>query len=174
MSPSAFTSPPVCPEPVSYTHLDVYKRQVVAPRNIERACICPRRRPRIVQLRVGQRSAIIEAAGNQDQPAGQHCRCVAITGYIQRTSIQMCIRDSHCRARIELLGQLGHELRRPAADYLRDEIYELRAKQGHVQYRMLYFFHDRDVVVLAHALTKEDEIPREMCIRDRWTGLAIY
>jgi hypothetical protein len=28
---------------------------------------------------------------------------------------------AHCRARIELLGQLGHELRRPAADYLRDE-----------------------------------------------------
>ena len=57
-------------------------------------------------------------------------------------------------------GQFGHELRRPAADYLRDEIYELRAKQGHVQYRLLYFFHGREVVVLAHALTKEDEVPR--------------
>jgi phage-related protein len=67
---------------------------------------------------------------------------------------------ANCRARIELLGQFGHELRRPAADYLRDEIYELRAKQGHVQYRMLYFFHGREVVVLAHALTKEDEVPR--------------
>jgi phage-related protein len=67
---------------------------------------------------------------------------------------------THCRARIELLGQFGHELRRPAADYLQDGIYELRAKQGHVQYRILYFFHGREVVVLAHALTKEDEIPR--------------
>jgi phage-related protein len=67
---------------------------------------------------------------------------------------------THCRARIELLGKLGHELRRPAADYLRDGIYELRAKQGHVQYRMLYFFHGRGVVVLAHALSKEDEIPK--------------
>src|SRR3989440_5086668 len=46
---------------------------------------------------------------------------------------------AHCRARIELLTQFGHELRRPAADYLRDGIYELRAKQGHVQYRILYF-----------------------------------
>ncbi len=67
---------------------------------------------------------------------------------------------ANCRARIELLGQFGHELRRPAADYLRDGIYELRAKQGHVQYRLLYFFRGREVVVLAHALTKEDEIPK--------------
>jgi phage-related protein len=66
---------------------------------------------------------------------------------------------SHCRARIELLAQLGHELRRPAADYLRDGIYELRAKQGHVQYRILYFFHDRQVAILTHSLRKEEKIP---------------
>ena len=66
---------------------------------------------------------------------------------------------SNCRARIELLAQSGHELRRPAADYLRDGIYELRAKQGHVQYRLLYFFHGRQVAILAHSLTKEDTIP---------------
>jgi hypothetical protein len=66
---------------------------------------------------------------------------------------------AHCRARIELLAQMGHELRRPAADYLRDGIYELRAKQGHVQYRILYFFHGRQVAILAHSLTKEDAIP---------------
>ncbi len=64
----------------------------------------------------------------------------------------------NCRARIELLAQFGHELRRPAADYLRDGIYELRAKQGHVQYRLLYFFHGRQVAIVAHALTKEDEV----------------
>jgi phage-related protein len=66
---------------------------------------------------------------------------------------------AHCRARIELLAQLGHELRRPTADYLRDGIYELRAKQGHVQYRLLYFFHGREVALLAHSLTKQDTIP---------------
>lgn len=66
---------------------------------------------------------------------------------------------AHCRARIELLAQLGHELRRPAVDYLRDGIYELRAKQGHIQYRILYFFHERQVAILAHNLTKEDSIP---------------
>src|SRR5882762_1939601 len=66
---------------------------------------------------------------------------------------------AHCRARIELLAQFGHELRRPSADFLRDGIYELRAKQGHVQYRILYFHHGRNVAILAHSLTKEDEVP---------------
>ena len=66
---------------------------------------------------------------------------------------------ANCRASVELLAQLGHELRRPAADILRDGIYELRAKQGHVQYRILYFFHRRNVAILAHALTKEDQVP---------------
>ena len=62
---------------------------------------------------------------------------------------------AHCRARIELLAQLGHELRH----YLRDGIYELRAKQRYVQYRILYFFHECQVAILAHTLTKQDTIP---------------
>jgi len=66
---------------------------------------------------------------------------------------------ANCRARIEMLALFGHELRRPAADLLRDGIYELRARQGHVQYRLLYFFHGRNVAVLAHSLTKEDQVP---------------
>jgi len=66
---------------------------------------------------------------------------------------------ANCRAKIVLLSQVGHELRRPAADFLRDGIYELRAKQGHVQYRILYFFHGRNVAVLSHSLTKEDSVP---------------
>ena len=59
-----------------------------------------------------------------------------------------------CRARLELLGAQGHELRRPAADYLRDGIYELRARAGRVQYRMLYFFHGREAIVVSHGTTK--------------------
>jgi len=55
--------------------------------------------------------------------------------------------------------ELGHELRRPEADLLRDGIYELRARLGTVNYRILYFFHGRNVAVLAHAITKENEIP---------------
>lgn len=61
-----------------------------------------------------------------------------------------------CRARLGLLSEQGHELRRPAADYLRDGIYELRAKAGRVQYRMLYFFHGRQAVVISHGITKQE------------------
>jgi hypothetical protein len=44
-----------------------------------------------------------------------------------------------CLERIELLAQLGNELRRPLADILRDGVYELRMKVGKVNYRILYF-----------------------------------
>jgi len=64
-----------------------------------------------------------------------------------------------CVARLRRLAEVGHELRRPEADYLRDGLYELRARQGHVNYRILYFFHGRNVAILAHALTKEGVIP---------------
>jgi hypothetical protein len=64
-----------------------------------------------------------------------------------------------CVAAIERLAALGHELRRPLADHLRDGIYELRPKSGHVNYRILYFFHGRHVAVLANGLTKEREVP---------------
>jgi hypothetical protein len=40
---------------------------------------------------------------------------------------------ANCTGRINLLAASGYELRRPAADYLRDGIYELRAKHVHVQ-----------------------------------------
>lgn len=35
--------------------------------------------------------------------------------------------QAKCIERIDRLGELGHELRRPEADFLRDGIYELRA-----------------------------------------------
>lgn len=66
---------------------------------------------------------------------------------------------ANCVVAIERLAEFGHELRRPTADILRDGIYELRAKRGHVHYRILYFFHGRNVVVLAHGLTKKDRVP---------------
>jgi putative component of toxin-antitoxin plasmid stabilization module len=61
----------------------------------------------------------------------------------------------NCMARLKQLASLGHELRRPAADYLRDGIFELRAKKGHVQFRLLYFFHGRTVAVVAHGIVKQ-------------------
>ena len=73
-------------------------------------------------------------------------------------SLKAKARDK-CTARIVRLGQLGYELRRPEADYLRDGIYELRAAWQHVNYRILYFFHDREAVVLSHGFTKQRVVP---------------
>lgn len=74
--------------------------------------------------------------------------------------------DSHpekirekCLFRIRRLAALGHELRRPEADMLRDGLYELRVGlRGH-NYRMLYFYHGAVAAVLSHGLIKEDRVP---------------
>ncbi|MEZ6103920.1 MAG: type II toxin-antitoxin system RelE/ParE family toxin [Pirellulaceae bacterium] len=64
-----------------------------------------------------------------------------------------------CQVKLERLAELGHELRRPEADVLRDGIYELRVGLNHVNYRMLYFFHGNEAVVLSHGLTKRKKVP---------------
>jgi phage-related protein len=64
-----------------------------------------------------------------------------------------------CIALVDRLREAGHELRRPTADLLGDGIYELRGRVGNVNYRLLYFFHGRNLAVLAHSLTKEAAIP---------------
>jgi phage-related protein len=69
--------------------------------------------------------------------------------------------------RIERLRELGHELRRPEADLLRDGIYELRATTRGVHYRVLYFFHKQVAAVVAHGVVKEAAVP------DRDIDLAI-
>jgi phage-related protein len=65
-----------------------------------------------------------------------------------------------CIAAIGRLADFGHELRRPLADILRDGIYELRIRKGRVNFRILYFFHGKNVAILGHALTKEDKVPK--------------
>lgn len=64
-----------------------------------------------------------------------------------------------CRVRIERLRDLGHELRRPEADLLRDGIHELRIGFQGQNYRMLYFFHESVAAVLSHGLVKERAVP---------------
>jgi len=64
-----------------------------------------------------------------------------------------------CLVRLKRLEDLGHELRRPEADFLRDGIYEVRASYQGIHYRMLYFFHGRAAVVLTHGIVKEREVP---------------
>ena len=66
-----------------------------------------------------------------------------------------------CTERISRLAELGNELRRPEADFLRDGVYELRASFQGVHYRILYFFAGKAVVLLSHGLTKEREVPNK-------------
>ena len=65
-----------------------------------------------------------------------------------------------CHARISRLAELGYELiqNREEAAYLRNKIFELRVRRGHVNYRILYFFHGNEAAVLSHGLTKEGAI----------------
>ena len=65
-----------------------------------------------------------------------------------------------CVARLVRLEELGHELRRPEADLLRDGIYELRIGLQGLNYRILYFFHGNTAAVVSHGLTKERAVPR--------------
>src|SRR5260370_10571228 len=64
-----------------------------------------------------------------------------------------------CTVRIERLAALGHELRRPEADLLRDRTYALRIGLQHVNYRILYFFHGRHAAVVAHGFPKASKAP---------------
>ncbi|WP_243406896.1 type II toxin-antitoxin system RelE/ParE family toxin [Cuspidothrix issatschenkoi] len=50
---------------------------------------------------------------------------------------------ANCIARIEQLAEYGFELKRPAADFLRDGIYELRAKHIKVHIDFSIFFMDK-------------------------------
>ena len=64
-----------------------------------------------------------------------------------------------CLGKIERLSELGHELRRPEADLLRDKIYELRIGLQGINYRILYFFHGDIAAVLGHGIIKESAVP---------------
>ena len=67
--------------------------------------------------------------------------------------------QAKCLVKLGRLEELGHELRRPEADYLRDDIYELRVRFQSVNYRILYFFQGRTAAVVSHGIKKENEVP---------------
>jgi len=76
--------------------------------------------------------------------------------------------QAKCLLRVERLRELGHELRRPEADLLRDGIYGLRASLQGVNCRILYFFHGTVAAVVvnhvavrtvAHGIVKESAVP---------------
>jgi phage-related protein len=67
-----------------------------------------------------------------------------------------------CLARLDLLEEHGHELRRPHAEYLEGtDLYELRVKFHRVNLRMLYFFHEREAAVVSHGFAKEGKLPQK-------------
>ena len=75
--------------------------------------------------------------------------------------LQVVARD-RCLARLALLEEHGHELRRPHAEYLEaTDLYELRVKHHRVNLRMLDFFHGREAAVVSHGFAKEGKIPRK-------------
>src|SRR5574342_520268 len=86
----------------------------------------------------------------------ENAKTIPVLDWLDRLPVKA---QDKCRVRIERLRDLGHELRRPEADYLRDGIYELRVGLRGMNYRILYFFHGRVAAVLAHGLVKEREVP---------------
>lgn len=66
-----------------------------------------------------------------------------------------------CIAKIELMAEEGNQLRRPHCDLLEKGIYELRIRVGHIQYRILYAYVGRNIVLLSHGCQKERTIPKK-------------
>jgi phage-related protein len=81
---------------------------------------------------------------------------VAVLDWLDKLTVKALAK---CTVKIERLKQMGHELRRPEADYLRDGIYELRVGLQGINYRILYFFHGGKAAVLAHGLIKARLVP---------------
>lgn len=63
------------------------------------------------------------------------------------------------------LSEFGHTLKRPHADYLRDDIYELRVKTNQGQYRLFYFFFDGMKIVITHGYSKKASSVRNQEIK---------
>ncbi len=67
--------------------------------------------------------------------------------------------DVKSRAKVEaylsLLAEHGPNLKRPYADHVRGKIRELRIHYSSNQYRILYFFYQKDSIVLVHAFAKK-------------------
>ncbi len=60
-----------------------------------------------------------------------------------------------CYDRLERLRHHGYELGFPAAEHLGAGIWELRTRVRKVRLRMLYFFHERETVVVTHGFHKD-------------------
>jgi phage-related protein len=78
---------------------------------------------------------------------------------LEFTASQSEVAQDTLSAAIRLLAELGYEARRPLVENLGGGIYELRVRVVNVQLRILYFFHGQGIILLAHGLRKEREVP---------------
>lgn len=60
-------------------------------------------------------------------------------------------------AEIKLLEEKGNQLREPYSKYLKDGIFELRAKVGTDISRVLYFFYYEGRIILTHGFVKKTQ-----------------
>jgi phage-related protein len=81
---------------------------------------------------------------------------VPLLDWMKRQSVRV---RAKCHVKIERLAEYGFQLRRPDCDFLRDGIFELRAREGRVHYRILYGFIGHNAIVLSHGSTKEQGVP---------------
>ncbi len=86
---------------------------------------------------------------------------VPVFKWLDEIKIQDKKTASKCFAAIESLKTFGYELRRPHADYLRDGIYELRISLQGNQYRLLYFYFGKNIVIVVHGLIKKQKVPKK-------------
>lgn len=69
---------------------------------------------------------------------------------------------------LDLLEKSGHLARRPLVDYVGNDLYELRAPIERHQHRLLYFFHERTIIVVTSGFMKNmDKIPETELARAR-------
>jgi len=61
----------------------------------------------------------------------------------------------------DFLEEEGPNLPRPYADVFREKIRELRLKFGSSQYRLLYFFYGKTVILTYGFVKKTDQVPYE-------------
>jgi hypothetical protein len=95
-------------------------------------------------------------AADEGRPLPREDGSCPLLDWIEQLPVKV---QAKCFLRVERLRELGHELRRPEADLLRDGIYELRASLQGVHYRILYFFHGAIAAVVAHGIVKEGAVP---------------
>lgn len=73
-----------------------------------------------------------------------------------------------------LLAEYGNTLRRPHADYLEDGLWELRVRVIKKQYRFIFFYHQRQIIVVTHGFLKKESAVPPKEIKQAQTYRDIY